>query len=131
MALPKVKVKGDQKLNRLYITLVGGADEQKTKELFRHLNLAISRMRPGFTVLTNMLELERLSPSYLIEAGKVMKIIKRANPGRVARVVNPIIGIQMNRVGQLSKSSGVNFKTLEEAIEYLDENEARVPGSID
>ncbi len=120
MTETQIEVKVNQKLNRLYVKLRGAANDQNTQDVLRHLNMALKRLRPGFTVLSDISEMNRLSPSYFIIARKVMKSIKDAKPGKIARVVNPIIGIQMNRVGKLVGSTGINFKTVEEASDYLD-----------
>ncbi len=121
MAGAQIDVKADEGRNRLFITIGGTADNQKSQELIDNLDSALKKLSPGFTVLSDLTKMNVVSPTYLIVARKVMKAVKDAKPGRLARVVNPLIGMQMTRIGKLVGSSAKHFKTVPEANAYLDE----------
>ncbi len=91
----------------------------------RQIRLALKRLSPGFTVLTVIGNIKPVNPDVQVKVLELMKLVNMGTPSKRARVVSPLINIQMNRILAILGEESRNFTNVEDAIAYLDEkNEA-------
>ncbi len=108
--------------NRLMLFIHSDFARVDTNSMTRQIQLAHKRLAKGHTVLTVIGNHVRpVDTDSQLKALELMKVIKMGEPGKLARVVPPLINIQMNRLGAVIGQESRNFNSIEEAISYLDE----------
>ena len=109
--------------NRIYFSISGYLTLEQAEKLRDDYRAAVSRCRPGFTVLTNVVDYKPGSPEVQEIVVSCAEIDGRAGCSKVARVVGdkPLGGMQINRLASsVATYPARHFATVEEAEAYLD-----------
>ncbi len=116
-------VRVDTVKNRIYFTMSGYLSLAEAENLKEEYRDAVSRCRPGFTVLTHAVDYKPGSEEVQDIVISCAEIDGEAGCARVARVVGnkPLGGMQINRLASsVATYPAEHFKTVEEAEVYLD-----------
>jgi hypothetical protein len=116
-------VRVDTGINRIYFTMSGYLTVDEAEKLKEEYRGAVSRMRPGFTVLTNAVDYKPGSEEVQDIVISCAEIDGEAGCRKVARMVGdkPLGGMQINRLASsVASYPAKHFKTIEEAEAYLD-----------
>jgi hypothetical protein len=116
----------DEEINRMYITMKGEWNKpskvpnfiQDHEELIRHL-------KPGFTSLVDIKDMEPPSQDMLTILTKAVEMIEKAGMKRQAQIVGKASLEMIRKSRGALKESGadekmIQFGSYEEAIEWLD-----------
>ena len=110
--------------NHVYITVEGTLTVEEALILKEDYREAIAKCRPGFTVLTDAAKYAPGSPEVQKIHGEIVKMDAAAGVSKVARVVGetPLGGMQIIRIaGTENEYPSKNFRTLKEAVAYIDD----------
>lgn len=117
------RIKFDQTKNRIYLYLEGQLPVEELLKLKKEYRDAIQKCRPGFTVLTDLTNYIPGSSEAQKIHSDIAKMDDEADIRKIARVIGetPLGGMQVGRIVKIeAKYPSENFKTYEEAEEYLD-----------
>jgi hypothetical protein len=112
-------VVGEKETNRFFMIIGGDPTPEEADDFINKFHDELGKVEEGFTVLADVRELNLQNKSMQKYIAQVMEFIAKKNPSKIARVVTPIIGMQITKLGAKTGSKGENFETEEEAFEYL------------
>jgi hypothetical protein len=113
----------DVSRNRIYFTIAGYLTVEQAERLRDEYRAAVLKCKPGFTVLTNVVDYKPGSREVQDLVISCAEIDGEAGCRRVARVVGdkPLGGMQIDRLASsVATYPARHFSTIEEAEAYLD-----------
>lgn len=116
----------DQTKNRMYLTLIGAFTDAEVPEVAARCIEALSSLKPGFTIVTDISRCQPLSQFGVQEVRRVAEIgLKKYGMRTTARVVgaSAIAKLQFRRVNREAGFESYFATSVAEADALLDESE--------
>jgi hypothetical protein len=113
----------DAEKNRIYFKITGYLTLDQAEQLREDYRSAVARCKPGFTVLTDVVDYKPGSPEVQDIVVSCAEIDGNAGCSKVARVVGnkPLGGMQIDRLASsVATYPARHFSTVAEAEAYLD-----------
>ncbi len=114
----------DESKNRFYLTLSGLFSDAEVHEVVEHVIAELKKMKPGFTILTDISQFRPLTQQGVHEAQRVGDVVRQVGGKASARVVAAsasVAAIQLGRVNEAGGYRAFTCRTVEEAERLLDE----------
>ena len=83
----KSTIKADVKKNRLYIKLTGSYTAEDTIPIINRINHEVVKLKPGFGVINDIRELQKVDIKAALRIKKGTKIVKEKGAKHIIRVV--------------------------------------------
>jgi hypothetical protein len=115
-AKPAYEVRGDASLNLLQIRYNGHVTASEMKTCLAAVKTELPKMRPGFTVLTDLSGLDSMDLDCVYDLTKAMDAFKAKGVGTAVRIIpDPSKDIGFNILAIVHYRRGVNVITCQNA----------------
>ena len=96
--MAEYSIHADPQKNRLYIILRGSLTEPAIHSFIEDLKITLLELKPGLTILNDSREFRPANSEIMYLLVQIAKMIAEYQPARVARLVNPLSGMQLSKV---------------------------------
>ena len=117
--MPLIELKTDIEKNRLYMRLVGLPTPTEARKLLKKLRVELRKLKPGFTLLNDSRMLMLKEGDVPETIAEIMLEIAAGKPSKIARVVNEIAGIPLQKISSKVGYQAEVFDTVKKAEEFL------------
>jgi len=115
-AKPAYEVEGDASLNLLKLRYFGHVTPSETKACLADIKALLPRMRPGFTVLTDLSGLDSMDLDCVTDLTKAMDAFRAKGVGTAVRIIpDPSKDIGFNILAIVHYRRGVHVVTCQNA----------------
>jgi len=102
----KFEARADPLANRLYVTLEGFADDAAMRRNVDQVITHLSKLRPGFVMISTITETRPTSQGGARELERAMKAYKQAGISRIVRIVGDEV-LGKKQLHRLAEEAGI------------------------